>query len=183
MNSKRIWLILPTSIVPYLALGALAMLFFSTSNQVLETIMESLFHGNFLYLVVVFLAFCVIALALNVVYLVSAIRGKWDALSLAKYAMLVKLIQVPAYILIFVLGTALLLTVFTFPVTIALILVDGFTLFLTGLMSVAAAINSVKQGISKRNEIFWVVLLQLFFCTDVIAACVFYLRLRKNAAQ
>ena len=180
MKKNCIWYILPTALLPYIALGVLAIIFFSAKSPALDAVMQSVFQGNMWYLVAVLLLFCLLAAALSAVYFVRSIRKEYDALQLAKCAMVVKLLQVPAYIAIFVLGVLLVLAIFTIPFALGLLLIDCLTLLLTGLMTITAVINAVRQGDYKISETAWVVILQVVFCADVVAAAVFYRKLRKQ---
>lgn len=180
MNRNRIWYILPTAVLPYLVLLALAVIFFSADHPVFAFLMESVFGGNALLLIAALLLYCVFAGMLSVICFVTGIRKGWDALSLAKSAMILKLCQVPAYALIFVLGIVFAITLFTIPFAIGLFLLDCLTLCLTGLLTAAAAINAVRQGFFQSKEVLWIVLLQLVFCADVAATIAFYCKLRKR---
>lgn len=180
MNKKRIWFIIPTALLPYLVLTALATIFFSTKHPAFEFIMKSVFCSNAIYLITALLLCCVIATALSIIYFIISTRKGWDAFSLAKSAMITKLIQVPAYITILVLGVLLAFTAFTIPFSIGLFLFDCLTLFLTGLLTAAAAINAVRQGFVKAKECALIIALQFVFCIDVVASIILYLKLRKR---
>ena len=180
MNEKRIWLTIPAALLPYLGLFTLAMIFFSTRNPFFEFIMVSVFHSNAINVAATLLFCCIIATALSILCFVASIFKGWDALSMAKTAMVIKVIQAPAYALIFILGIVLAITIFTIPFSIGLFLLDCWTLFLTGLLTTAAVINSVRQGVFKFKEVIWIIILQLVFCADVVASIVFYLRLRER---
>lgn len=183
MNKRRIWFLIPTALLPYLLLLALATIFFSNEHPFFEWIMESVFRNDGIRLIAALLLFGILAAVLSAVCFLVSIRKGWDAQSLAKSAMIIKLIQAPAYILIFVLGVVLAITLFTIPFSIGLFLMDCFTLLLTGLLTAAAAINAVRQGFFQPKEVIWIVVLQLVFCADVVAAIVFYLRLRKKVSS
>ena len=180
MNKKRIWLALPTALLPYVALFALATVFLSTKLSFFEVTMESVFGGNGLYLFAAFLLYCLLCMALGVVGFVVGICKKWDAVSLAKFAMIVKLIQIPAYLTLFVLGLLLMLAIFTIPFSIVLFFVCSLTLALTGLWVVSASITALRQGICKPQEVIWVMILQFVFCADVVASIIFYVTLKKK---
>ena len=171
---KKFWMLVPAMCLPYLALFA----FFTPFTTV---IVESVFQNNVLWELALFVILGLITLAVSIAYFVMAIRKGWDALTMAKYAMILKLAQIPAYIVIFVLGAALLITIFTMAISIGLWLLDCFTLFLSGLFTVAAVINSVRQGDFTPKEVQWFAVLQLFFCIDVVAAIVFYRKLKKKS--
>jgi len=178
--NKKAWLAIPIAVIPYLALFALATVFFATENAFFEYIMESVFGGNALILIGALLACCVLATASAIVWLAVSVHRGWNPLLLAKTAMIVKLIQVPAYVVIFVLGVLFAVSIFTIPFSVGLFLLDCWMLLLSGLLTVAAAINAVRQGVFKSKEVIWILVLQLVFCADVVTSIVFYLRLREK---
>ena len=180
MNKKRIWLVISTLILPYFVLFILATLFFSIEQPFFGYIMENIFRNNALNLLLALLIYCIVAISLSVVCFVVSIRKGWDALSLAKSALIIKLIQVPAYIAIFVLGLMFAITIFTFAFSIFFILIDCLTLALTGLLTVSSVINAVKNGTFRIKEVIWVIILQFVFCADVVASIIYYKKLRKR---
>lgn len=183
MNKKRIWLILPTTLLPYIALCSLATIFFSTKLPLFESIMEHVFQNNGLLLITALLFFGLLAAVSSGICFFLSIRKGWDALSLAKTAVIIKLLQIPAYGLICVLGVLFSVTIFTFAFTIGLFLFNCLTLVLTGLLTVSATINAGRQHNFTLRESFWFVILQFVFCADVIAAIAFYFTLRKRIAN
>ena len=181
MTKKKFWLGIPTILLPYLALFTLATVFLSTKIDFFRYIMEYVFESNALYLIGTFILCCILTTILNIICFAFSIYNKWDALSLVKTMMIIKLIQIPAYVLIFVLGIILAITIFTFPFSIGLFLFDCLSLFLTGALVVSAAINSIKQGLFKLKDILWIMILQFFFCVDVISTIIFYVKLKNIA--
>ena len=115
MNKKLFAISVPIVLVPYLALFTLATVFFSTKFSFFNFIMESVFDSNALYLVAALLLYCILAGMVSIVCFFVSIYKKWDAISLEKTAMIMKLAQVPAYVLIFVLGAVFVITIFTVP--------------------------------------------------------------------
>ena len=138
---------------------------------------------NIFFLIGALLFCCLIAFVVSVVYFAVALCKRWDALTLAKYAMILKLSQIPTYTAIFVLAVPFVVSVITIPFAIGLWWFDCFTLFLSGIFMVAAIINTVRQGMFTSREVCWFVILQFFFCADVVAAIVFYLRLKKKTEE
>ena len=181
MTKKKFWIVIPTILLPYLALFTLATVFLSTKIDFFRYIMEYVFGSNSLYLIGNFILCCILTTILNIICFAFSIYNKWDALSLVKTMMIIKLIQIPAYVLIFVLGIILAITIFTFPFSIGLFLFDCLSLFLTGALVVSAAINSIKQGFFKLKDILWIMILQFFFCVDVISTIIFYVKLKNIA--
>ena len=171
---------IPTLLLPYFALFTLATIFFSTKSQFFKLVMESVFRGNAIYLIAAFIIYCLLAAVLSVVYFFDSLCKKRDALFLAKYFMIVKLIQVPGYALIFVLGVLCAIKIFTITFTVALIFFDCFSLLLSGLGVASAIFRTIQQGILKPKGILWVVLIaQFIFCVDVVASIILYVILKN----
>lgn len=181
MNKKKIWLLLPTILLPYMTLLMLAMVLLSTKIPAFEYVLERVFRENGLYMFAALLVFFLIAVVFSITFFVLSIWKKWDPVALSKYAMIIKWVLTPAYVVIFVLGFFLMITLFTIPIALLLVFVDCLTLFLTGLLTISAALNAVRQGVFQTKEVLWVVILQFVFCADVVAATVFYAKLRKKA--
>lgn len=102
MNIKRIWPVIPTIILPYVVLGILATIFFSTGNGIANYIVEELFNGSIFFLLLGFVVFTAIAIVLNLIFCVFAYLKKWDAVSIAKTTTIAKLIRIPAYVCLFI---------------------------------------------------------------------------------
>ena len=172
---------IPTLLLPYFALFTSATVFLSTKIQFFNLVMGSVFRGNAIYLIAAFIIYCLLAAVLSVVYFIDSLCKKRDSLYLAKYFMIVKLIQVPGYALIFVLGVVCAITIFTIPFSVALFFFDCFSLFLSGLGVVSAVIRAIQQGFFKMKGILWGVLIaQFFFCIDVVAAIILYSILKNH---
>jgi len=169
--SKLVWLALPTSLLPYAVIVILSLVFFYRGNN-MTVFLPYLILGLFLL--------CILAIAQIAVYCSLAIRKRLDALSLAKLAMIIKLIQVPAYLLIFVVGFLMLLTIWTYAITVLLFLLDCLTLVLSGLMTTVSVINANRQGIYPIKQSIWCIILQFVFCADVVATVIYYKKLQDR---
>ncbi len=179
MNSKRIWFMIPAVIFPYLILASLAIIFFSTTNPIATYIMVNLLNSNALNLLFIVLIYAVIALMLSIICFALSIYKNWNSLSLAKTVKIIKLIQIPAYVTIFALGLIFLLAIFTAPFTFLLFVFDCVTLMMTGLLCTSAVIIATRQNLIEFKNYFWVIILQFFFCCDVVASIIFYFKLKK----
>ena len=179
MNKKLFLISIPIVLVPYLALFALATVFFSTDLPFFNYIMESVFDSNALHLIAALFLYCILTGMLSIVCFFVSIYKKWDAISLAKTAMIMKLVQVPAYVLIFALGAVFVITIFTIPFSIGLFVIDCLSVFMTGLFVVSSVIATIKSNTFTLKEVIWVILLQFIFCADVISSIVFYIKLKR----
>lgn len=183
MNKNRIWLVIPTACLPYFLLCTLSVVFFSTQHPLCRFIMERVFAGNGLLLIASVLIFTFLAASMSVICFFISIRKQWDALSLAKTAMIIKLLQIPAYVIIFIMGVILLTTILAIPISFVLFLVECLTLVLTGLFTTAAAVVAVRKQMVTWKECGLLVGLQLVFCADVVASILLYSILKKRTSS
>ena len=183
MKSKKVLLIIPSLSLPYIALLSSVTTFFSNKNVFFEFIMDTVFQGNGLLLIGSVFVYGIIATLLSIVFFVLALKGKHDAYALSKTALTVKLILIPSYVIIFVLGLLLAISLFTIPFAIGLFLVDCATLFSSGMIAVAASVNATRQGLLDRRIAVIVNILQFFFCIDIVAALILFIELKKSKAQ
>ncbi len=186
MNKKLFVLSIPTLLSPYIAIFTLAVVFLSTKVKLFEAIMESIFQNDGLLLIAALVIYFLLTFALCIATFFISTFKFCDALSAAKNAMLIKLIQIPAYVVIFVLGVVMTIAIWTIPFTIALFWIDCLCLFLTSLPVISSIICAVRHGTMKFQEVIWVIILQFVFCADVVAAIIYYKRLKEatlNADQ
>ncbi len=177
---KMIWFMLPTAFVHFFALLVIILTFGSVESSVAGYIMEHIFQNNALNMVAALIIYCMLASALSITGFVLSLTKKWDALELAKTAMIIKLFQAPLYIVVFAVAAVLMITIFTFAFSVGLFLIDCLALALTGLMTISAAVNAVRSGILKSDEVIWVILLQFVFCADIVVAIIFHSMLKKR---
>ena len=111
----------------------------------------------------------------------QSLRGKWRGRRLALASMLVKLFQVQNYVVLF-LGGAGLGLLFP-PIALFLWLLDVMTIFLTGLVGLAAVLRCrVEGGLTTKAAIVNGIL-QFVFCADVFSAVWVYVKSRKKDIQ
>ncbi len=157
-------LLLPTMLFPYFfVLGE------SEDALQLEEIL--IFGGLFLAL----------SLICNVLYMVLA-RNE-DPSKLMGGALLVKLIHIPAYVMIFFYGAiASLMFFMALPLIIMYVIFDYIVLLLSSSLSVFGLVKNMKN-----NEAFSTVALfcQFVFCADVISLLVVWIhsKLQRNAVS
>ena len=180
MNAKRIWLVIPAALIPYLCLFTMATMFFCFDYQFFRIIMEKVFNYNGPLLVLTLFIIVAVSCVLSIISFVLSICKKWDPVSLAKTSAIIKLLQIPAYLLIFVLGVLLLISIFTFAVSFILCFLDCLTLVLTSLITVAAIVNARRQRLITKTEAVIFSILQFIFVVDVIFSILFLFKIFKR---
>lgn len=132
--------------------------------------------------------YMVLTVAVYLLNIISACTDKSEEAyrRLAFWNMVMKVVHIPFYLTVFVLGVLLLLTivvpamVFVTPLMVGiLIVVDLMLMITTSLYGVNALLKGCRRGrISKTYTIVHIVL-HCFFVADVISAVMIYFKLRK----
>ena len=107
----------------------------------------------------------------------------WGARQTAFFNMLIKLVQIPAYLAIFVLGVLFFLTIFTYAFSVFFVLFDCITIFLTGLVGLTANLRLYKERKCSGSFAALNSVCQFVFCIDVISAVIVYICSRKELVQ
>lgn len=121
-----------------------------------------------------------VALACDIVFFALSVWRNWDFRQAALCNMVVKLIQIPAYIAIFILGILCFSTLFTIGVAVVLLLFDCASILLTGLIGVAAVVRCCSgHALSKKSSVVNGIL-QFVFCADVVSAVVVFVQASRR---
>lgn len=182
MNSKKIWLMIPAALNPYLFILSIAGMLssanvkFITESQFLASFGIFIWYGFFIIL-------GLISIALTALCFVLSLTKKWDPLFLSKCAMIIKLIQIPAYIVIFVFGVLFATTIWLYVVSVIAMIVDYITLLMSSSLNIAAIINLIREKKLSFKKSILVIISQFIFCVDVVMAIVLYKKLKRSQAK
>lgn len=155
-------LLLPTMLFPYMVCLCLGYGFIA--------------HGWSDAIFIIFGVIALIVLALsfvcNIVYIV--LTRKSPAEELLKTALLIKLIHIPTYILIFLVGIIMALTFWmTLPFILLFIVVDLLTLLMSGMISIYSLITALRcEGLCSKKLLGIALACQFFYCADIISLLV-----------
>ena len=169
---KRFLLLIPVMIQPYILLFALYSIFIN------QYIVERFFGGNGLWLLFVIFVTIVISFICTLVYIPFCLAKGWGARQTAFFNMLIKLVQIPAY-----LGVLFFLTIFTYAFSVFFVLFDCITIFLTGLVGLTANLRLYKERKCSGSFAALNSVCQFVFCIDVISAVIVYICSRKEPVQ
>ena len=112
----------------------------------------------------------------NVIYVITTRND--DPYPLLCSALLVKLVHIPAFIIIFAFGLMASLMIFmTFPLILMLIAFDYFILLSSSFISVFALVKNLKN--SKTVSVL-ALICQCIFCADVISLTVAWITARNH---
>lgn len=148
---------------PYIIVFALICLFIGPS-------MGNIFNSLIFILIVLY----VVVLVCAVVMFIKGITKKKRSIELLRFNMIIKLTHIPVYLIIFLIGLLCTITIFTIGITIVLMILDGMTIILSGLIGLGGVIGSLREGkISIRKAVIHGIL-QFVYCADIISSIVIY---------
>lgn len=110
--------------------------------------------------------------------IVSRIK-KFSGLEMAKLNMLIKIIQIPAYILIFIFSILSFITIFTIGFSVAFWIIDVVSVVLTGIIGASAVRLNFCQGAINKSEARIYTFTQFVFCLDVIIAILVFTKSKR----
>lgn len=121
-----------------------------------------------------------VSLICNVIFLVLSIYKKWDCKKVALYNMVLKIVQIPAYIAVFLLGALSFSTLFTMGLAAVFFLFDCASIFLTGLIGVTSVARCYADRIISKRFSIINGLLQFVFCADVISSIIIFVQAKRK---
>ena len=160
---KLIPLAIPIAIAPYLIILVMVMTYTGF-------LMESVFQNNIFILLICLAIAYVVSFICAVILSITILAARISARNVARTSLTIKLIQVPAYIVLFIIGLGCSFTVFTYAVSIILIMLDNMTIAMTGLIGLSAAIRGRREKKISRKKAVIHGILQFVFCADVVSA-------------
>ena len=119
--------------------------------------------------------FFILPLVCNIAFIVFS--RKDDPYKLISSALIVKLVHIPSYVIIFVMGLISSLMIFmTLPLILMLILFDYIVLITSSFISVFALAKNINE---KKTLSILALICQFFFCADIISLFVLWI-ISKN---
>lgn len=162
------------AVLPYLVAGMLILLF--VNNELTEII----FQGSIFTVAIPLALLIAVTFWLTYLCVYKSLKNKWDAYTFVRTMTVIKLIHIPAYIAIFIIGTICMITVFTRAFTLLLAVFDFVLILMSGSMTFAAMLRTKDEYPSVFRKCIWALPLQFVYCADVIAVVIFYLRLKAE---
>jgi hypothetical protein len=101
-----------------------------------------------------------------------------SAQEVARINMVVKLLHIPAYIVIFIIGLLGLITIFTAAISIVLMVMACMTISLTGLLGLGGIIRGLRENKLSKKESVIHAIFQFVFCADIISSIIVYRKIK-----
>jgi hypothetical protein len=108
-----------------------------------------------------------------------------ESVSLLKTQMIVRLIQIPGYVICFALALLFLMTIFTAGFSLFLLLLGSASILITGLFSIPVYTALYKNGQISRGRAIVYSALAFVFCADVVVSVFCYRQVKdlKNGGS
>ncbi len=165
-------LILPTILFPYMVCLCLGYGFVC-----------SFFDTTIAILAIASLVLLVASFVCNIIYFFTT--KNITSAQLLKTAFLIKILHIPTYVAIYLLGLMMGLMFFmTSPFILFLVFVDLITLWLSGMISIYSLIRLLKDnsGISKALLII-ALICQFVFCADIISLFILRISMKNKTVE
>ena len=173
---KSFLLLSLTILFPYLVIFAIICVFSGF-------LMESVFQNNAITLLQFLFVVYFAALISTVIFIVANLHKQQSALGMARINMVIKLIHIPAYLVIFIMGLLSFVTIFTMPFALFFFLFDCMTIFLTGLIGASGILKGFREEKVSKESANIHGILQFLFCIDVISAIIIHRKIRLAPTQ
>lgn len=158
----------------YMILFMLLALFFH-KIPLIAWLWENVFGGNIFFPLSVCLLFemimAIVTIGATMRCLVSTRKyEREEAISLARIQMIVRVAQIPAFVIIFIAGVIGVLTIFTIGISLALAFFDLISIIVTGICSVGVYSVLAKTGLITDKERIKYSLASFIYFADVATA-------------
>ena len=169
---------IPVILYPYIYIFILGG-FFAFMN----VLSEDYYNIALLGLLIIAVIYNLYSFIIVIVNAVQGAKGKMTAREAARMNLIIKGVQIPAYILHFILGfMGLALSVWGIGFILWAILIDLLTILLTGISSIGCSIRMHKEGILSTAAAIFMGIGSFIYCADVVIAIVYMVKARKKQA-
>lgn len=106
-----------------------------------------------------------------------------ESIALMRTQMIMRLVQIPGYILIFAVSILFLMFIFTFGFSIFFLLMDTASIMITGLFSLPVYSSLYRNGLIWRKQAICYSFLSFIFCADVVASVMCYKQIQDRSNE
>lgn len=179
---KKYLLAIPLVLYPYSAFGALVG-FFATLNKTDSVVLAALFP------IICSLIWLAALICTVLIAIFSAVK-KEDPTALSKLNMIIKLIHIPAYFLLFIMGMLLSMGGMFLGIFLPLVMfLDWGAICLSGTVGAVSASRAKADGMLTTGKAVIFGIMQFIYCFDVIFSIVLFVKIllvnrkRKRLSQ
>lgn len=124
--------------------------------------------------------FYLVAFISAILLFTSSLKKSADTHALLRTNLILKLIHMPAYVMLFIMGLLSTITIFTIGFTLVVILLDVLIIILSGLVGLGAISKALMDKQISKEDGFLHGAMQFVFCIDIFSAIVVYRKLKNG---
>lgn len=171
---KKYLFVLPIIILPYI------LLFFIICVETGFLIED--YFDNFVFIpMLILILIYVFTIIYSIILSITNYTKNKKSSDILKVNMIIKIIHIPAYIVVFILGLGFMMSFF-FPVALIFMFLDAVTIFCSGSIGLSGILNGKKEEKFSKNETIIYGILQFVFCLDVLFSIITYRRSKQLKA-
>lgn len=122
--------------------------------------------------------------AMNCIFnILSVKRNRWSAKSLSLIGMIVKLIHIPAYVLLFIVGAGGVVFIHLIAVSVIIFIYDCITILLSGNIVLLAILRAKAENRIKTIPAVMFSVSSYVFCIDIITSVLLYFYIKNKEEQ
>lgn len=126
-------------------------------------------------------AFIIAVLICSVFCAICAVREDITAYQAAKLNLIVKAVQIPAYIFHFLLGAAgTVMSVWGIGLIMFAVVIDVMTIVLTGIHAVGCVVKIKRENVISGGYAVLAGICSFLFCIDMVTAVILFIKARKH---
>ncbi len=168
--------ILPVIIYPYMYVPILAVFL-----HVIDALPDSYYNAAVIGLFVTTVIYNLYSFIIAIVNAVQAARGKMTAREAARMNLITKGVQVPAYILHFIMGfIGMVLSIWGIGLILWSVVISLLTILLTGISSIGCSIRMRTESILSTTATVLMGIGCFIYCADLVIAIVYVVKARKQ---
>lgn len=124
--------------------------------------------------------YSLIIFVVNVIACIKMWRGSGSTEKIIKSYFLIKVMQAPAYAIIFILGVLFMITIFTIGVSIVFMIMDAISVVISAMLGLAVFHRMKKDGMINEGTQILMSAGSFFFCVDVGVSIFAYIMSKNN---
>ncbi len=188
ISMRKCWVVIAgLYLYPEFLIVMLPMLL-SWTGVVLPAAMDEWLTANYL-LAAIFLFVVPTLILLGAGLLISALSLKRpqisasESIALMRTQMIMRLVQIPGYIMVFAVSLLFLMFIFTAGFSVYFLIMDTASIMITGLFSIPVYTSLYRNGLIGQKRAICCMILSFFFCADVIASIMCYRQIQGRNNQ
>ena len=172
-------MLIPATLFPYAMVTLLLSVVYFIANIINKT--DSDIGDGILILSVVLSAFLywLVSIVLLGIFVLRCFTKNVEPSDVAKSAEIIKIIQIPAYLIMFIWSIGLLAVFFSAPFILIHVLIASLTITMTGILNSAAVLLAKRKYSLPLKTCAVFIITQFMFCIDVFSSSIFCRKVKE----